>query len=516
MDVKVFINCLLFSCFGISSAKKNVLFLMIDDLRPQLSAYTGPYFPTSISPQMVTPNIEALARKSLLLQRAYVQQAICGPSRASLLTGRRPDTTHVYNLNSNFRDVGGDFTTLPQFFKENGYASIGMGKIFHPGSADGDDPISWSEYFQGVAYHENKTHSWNAIEEAALVKRPLRDRQVADKAIEKLRDLASETGNFFLAVGFHKPHEPFVFPETYLNYYPEEDISLPTSQNAPSNMPEVAWNTFKSLRSYDDVAATGATGEIGTVLPEYKVKELRRAYYAAVTWIDSLVGEILAELESLGLSDNTVTSLISDHGFLLGEHGEWGKRTNFELSTHTPMMIRIPGLTDAGVTSDKLVEFVDLYPTIVEAAGLGTIPQCPEDSSAVATCHEGTSLLPLVNNPDTALKEAAFSQVESPYPGSGRIMGYTMRTDRYRYTEWPTFRYEPYYTPNWNKDLSGVELYDYLLDPDEIFNVADEESYKPIVQDLSKKLRNGWRDAMVFTEKKRFLDNLISWLLDWS
>lgn len=505
--------CILLAQTGICFAKKNVLFFMVDDLRPQLSPYTGSYFPSSVSPPMTTPNILGLANKSLLLQRAYVQQAMCGPSRASLLTGRRPDTTHVYDLKSDFRVVGGDFTTLPQYFKNNGYRSIGMGKIFHPGSADGDDPISWSEYFQGVANHEDKTRSWKAIEEVSLNRRPLRDRQVADKAIEKIRELATGSENFFLAVGFHKPHEPFVFPETYLQYYPEDDIILPSNDMAPVNMPEVAWSPYNGLREYDDIASTNATGEIGTVLPDDKVKELRRAYYAAVSWIDSLVGEILDELERSGLSNNTVISLISDHGYQLGEHGEWGKRTNFELSTHAPMMIHIPGMTDSGIQSDQLVEFVDLFPTLVEAAELDTISQCPEDSSNVLTCHEGTSLIPLVNNPTIALKKAAFSQAESPYPGSGRVMGYTMRTDQYRYTEWATFRYSPYYVANWRADLSGVELYDHSIDPDENFNLADEEAYKTIREDLSTKLRTGWRGALEGTSEKRFLERLISMLL---
>ena len=488
--------------FGLSYAKKNVLFLMVDDLRPQIEPYAGEHFPSSVSPPMITPSLKALAEKSLLLQRAYVQQAVCTPSRASLLTGRRPETTHVHKLQTYFRDVGGNFTTIPQHFKQNGYTSIGIGKIFHPGVASGyDDPISWSEpYFHGVTNHEGTSAMWRAVPDSELESKPLRDRQIADEALKKLRNLApaAKTGNnFFLAVGFHKPHEPFVFPESFLDYYPENLINLPSNGFPPRKMPEVAWNTYNGLRKYDDIAATGATGEIGTTLPDDMVKKLRRAYYCSVTWIDSLVGEILDELETLGLADNTIISFIGDHGYHLGEHGEWGKRNNFELSTHAPMMIRIPGITDAGIKSDQLVELVDLFPTLAEAAGLDAIPQCPEDSSNIELCHEGMSLYPLIENPSTAIKNAAFSQAKSPYPGYGRFMGYSMRTIRYRYTEWVIYRDDPYFYPRWELDLAGVELYDHDGDPDENFNRAHTRAYECIQEELSKRLRSGWRDAIV-------------------
>ncbi|XP_053394531.1 iduronate 2-sulfatase-like [Mercenaria mercenaria] len=504
MEFKAFRILLVFMCSArVCFARKNVLFLMVDDLRPQIEPYSGEHFPSSVSPPMITSNLTALASKSLLLQRAYVQQAVCTPSRASLLTGRRPETTRVHKLETYFRDVGGNFTTIPQHFKQNGYTSVGIGKIFHPGVASGyDDPLSWSEpYFHGVLNHEGKTRMWRAVPENDLKSKPLRDRQITDKAIRKLRDLApnvlSGDNNFFLAVGFHKPHEPFVFPESFLDYYPEELINLPSNRYAPRKMPEVAWSKFSGLREYGDMAAANASGEIGTTLPDSLVKELRRAYYCAVTWIDSLVGEILIELETLGLSDNTIISFIGDHGYHLGEHGEWGKRNNFELSTHAPMMIRIPGLTDAGVQSDQLVEFVDLFPTIVEAAGLDTVLQCPEDSSDIELCHEGMSMLPLIENPKVPIKTASFSQAKSPYPGYGRYMGYTMRTVRYRYTEWPIFRDDPYYITRWDATLAGVELYDHDDDPDENFNRAHDKAYQCIREDLSKRLRSGWRNAVV-------------------
>jgi iduronate 2-sulfatase len=257
-------------------------------------------------------------------------------------------------------------------------------------------------------------------------------------------------------------------------------------------MPDVAWSSYDNIRDFRDIKALGVTGDINTTLPDSVTKELRRAYFSAVTWVDSLIGEVVSEIDSLGLSDSTIISFIGDHGWMLGEHGEWGKKTNFELATHAPLMIHIPGRTDGGIKSDQLVEFVDIFPTIAEASGLGQLPLCPEDSSNVLLCREGTSLLPLLDSPNIPLRTAAFSQ----YPSTGRVMGYSIRTDQYRYTEWPIFRYDPEYTPNWNQ-LSGVELYDHETDPDENYNVADEVSYKTIREVLSTQLHAGWRNAVV-------------------
>lgn len=494
------LRCVVFLLLGYSfttcQGRMNVLFLVADDMRPELGAYLGPDFPTPVYPKMHTPNLDALAAKSLLLKRAYVQQAVCSPSRTSLLTGRRPDTTHVYDLVHYFRKVGGNFTTLPEYFKQNGYTSIGMGKIFHPGKASGhDDPISWSEpYFHAVSNFEDHKNSWKAVPDVELKNKPLWDDQLATHAINTLQRLAKEVrpglSNFFVAVGFHKPHLPFVFPESMLKYYPEEDIRLPPNSYAPVNMPEVAWYSYEGLRGYGDIAALNATGAINTTLPDKVVKALRRAYYSALTWTDVQVGRVMAELERLGLANTTIVSFWGDHGWQLGEHGEWCKQTNFELATHAPMMIHIPGMTDKGIVTEQLTEFVDLFPTLVEAAGLDPPPLCPENSTEVKLCREGTSLIPLIQNPNKPLKSAAFSQ----YPRQKNIMGYTMRTDQYRYTEWTKFSYAPAYKPDWS-DLAGVELYDHFKDSEENYNRANDKTYASIRQELSKMLHAGWRKA---------------------
>ena len=483
-----------------SFGRMNVLFLVADDMRPELGAYYGKDFPSPIHPRMHSPNLDKLASKSLLLKRAYCQQAVCSPSRTSLLTGRRPDTTHVYDLQTYWRKSGGNFTTIPQYFKNNGYTSIGMGKVFHPGKASGhDDPISWSEpYFHGNFTWETRENSWRAIPDELLKDKPLVDEQIADHAVNVLRHVApaARSGQkpFFVAVGFHKPHLPFVFPESKLKLYPEESIRLPDNEYAPVNMPTVAWFSYGGLRSYGDIKKLNLSGAINTTVPAKVVLNLRRAYYSALTWTDSLIGRVIDELEKLSLADNTIISFWGDHGWQLGEHGEWCKQTNFELATHAPMMIHIPGKTDSGMVTEKLTEFVDLFPTLVDASGLPALPLCPENSSKIELCREGNSLLPIIVNPGISWKNASFSQ----YPrdqNKTNIMGYTMRTDVFRYTEWAKFEYAPVYKPDW-KQLFGVELYDHTKDPEENHNMALEPSYAKIVKELSEQLHAGWRNAL--------------------
>ena len=488
---------------GLCLGRMNVLFLVADDLRVQLGSYYGKYFASSVYPPMHTPNIDKLAAKSFLLKRAYVQQAVCAPSRTSLLTGRRPDTTHVYDLNQYWRVVGGNFTTIPQYFKNHGYHTVGMGKIFHGGASSGhDDPVSWSRHF----YHAKRStwelsgNSWQAVPDAQMKIDPLIDEQLANHAITVLNHVApaAKRGHhpFFVAVGFHKPHLPFVFPSSMLQYYPENNISLPNNPYVPHNMPHVAWSNYPELFQFHDIQALHLTGAINSTLPNDKIKELRRAYYSAVSWTDSLVGRVLDELERLGLADNTIISFIGDHGWHLGEHAEWCKQTNFEIATHAPMMIRIPGLTDSGIVTEELAEFVDLFPTLVEAAGLPHMPLCPDDSSKIELCREGSSLISLMQNPNAPWKNASFSQYPRTLHRNGaHVMGYTMKTDKYRYTEWAKFNQAPTYKPDWNT-IYGMELYDHTVDPDENNNVASVSTYADIKQQLRSQLRSGWRSTL--------------------
>ena len=329
-----------------------------------------------------------------------------------------------------------------------------MGKIFHEGAASGhDDPISWSRpkhYFHGhSSSFETHRESWKAVPDAQLKNNPLIDEQIANHAITVLshvtRRATHEHHPFFLAVGFHKPHLPFVFPASMLQHYPMSNISLSNNQYAPVNMPPIAWNGYHELRNYQEIQTLNVTGAINSTLSDNTVLDLRSAYYSAVSWTDSLVGRVVDELEKLGVADNTIISFFGDHGWHLGEHAEWCKQTNFEIATHAPMMIRIPGLTDSGIVTEKLTEFVDLFPTLVEAAGLPQLPLCPEDSSQVKLCREGSSFMPLIRNPNSAWKNASLSQYpRTVHRSGGHAMGYTMKTDRYRYTEWVKFSpYKP-------------------------------------------------------------------------
>lgn len=485
-------------------AKKNVLFLVADDMRPQVGAYYGPDFPSPIYPKMHTPNLDKLASKSLLLKRAHAQQAVCSPSRTSLLTGRRPDTTHVYDLVTYWRKSGGNFTTIPEYFKQNGYHTVGMGKIFHPGVAsDRDDPISWSEpYWHAPANRTfwrdfGKEHSWFAVNSSMKEEHGLLpDEQIGDHALETLRRLTNcvKTGQqpFFLAVGFHKPHLPFIIPQEFYDLYPYSDIRLPNNAYAPWNMPDIAWSKNNELRNgYEDIKSLNASGSINTTLPDKVVMSLRRAYYAATSFTDNQIGRVLDELDSLGLSDNTLVSFLGDHGWHLGEHGEWCKWTNFELATHAPLMIHVPGITDKGIITEALTEFVDLFPTLVDLAGLPEMQICPVNSSSIELCTEGLSMVPLMENPNRQWKPRVFSQI--PRRGE-KIMGYTMRTDRFRYAEWAEFSGSPKYMPNWDK-LYGVELYDHYMDPEENINQASNPDLEPVAKQLSDYLHKGWRNS---------------------
>lgn len=464
-----------------AATKPNFLFIAVDDLRPQLGCYGDPI--------ARTPNLDALASRGLLFNRAYCQQAVCSPSRTSLLTGRRPDTTKIYNLEDHFRTFLPDVVTLPQHFKNNGYHAQSFGKIYH-GSLD--DPMSWSvphtpspglAYGPKVAKEVQKHHDelkaqgltgrklkqaskgppWQA---AGCEDNVLNDGATADKAIAAMSEMKDKP--FFLAVGFIKPHLPFVAPRKYFDLYPPADqIKLPDNRTRPEGAPELAFTDFSELRSYQGMPRGDAP------IPDQQARELIRGYYAAMSYMDAQVGRVLAELDKLGLRDNTIIILWGDHGWHLGEQGMWCKHTNFENATRAPMMISVPEKilpsTKRGAKTDALVEYVDIFPTLCELAGLKLTPGL-----------EGTSFVPLLSNPTGAWKSAAFSQ----YPRQGgRIMGYTMRTDRYRYTEW--------------QDKQGkavaVELYDHQADPRETRNLAGSPDQAQIVAELARKLKGGWK-----------------------
>lgn len=367
-----------------------------------------------------------------------------------------------------------------------------------------------------------------AVDKATEALHPLDDNLTADHAVEILDTLkasraAGDDRPFFMAVGFHKPHLPFVASQEFFDLYPMESISLPYNQQPPEGMPKVAWSNYGELRNYDDQAALNATGQPGTVLPEQDVLELRRAYYASMSQTDAMIGKVLAALERTGEADNTVISFWGDHGWQLGEHGEWCKHTNFEFATRAPMMVHVPGLTDQGIVTEHYSEHVDLFPTLTEAAMDVQLDNCPSGDASfnVALCTEGSSLVPLMRDPSSPVKTASFSQYPRGYQkqlyqspedeeeelganptmsgciketGKGCTMGYTLVTiiggHEYRYTEWADFNTEGFEKKvNWDRNV-GIELYNHSADPGENTNL-DVTAHKSLTSKLQKMLRAG-------------------------
>lgn len=460
----------------------NVLFMVVDDLRPELGCYGRP---------AQSPHIDRLAREGMLFERAYVQCALCMPSRVSALTGRRPDTTRVVDFSVRFRDVLGEVVTLPQHFKNNGYHAAALGKVFHR-----DDPVSWSEALwrsDRAAYHtefgkkvlawtkedhRRLTYVWDLGDGITKTKRPgglpweapdvpdnaLRDGHIADAAITKMKELKHRP--FFLAVGFHKPHLPFIAPKRYFDLYERDKITLASNPFPPRGAPKFATYNWNDLRHYYGIPDVGPVSE-------GQARDLKHAYYACVSYTDAQVGRLLRALDTCGLRDNTVVVLWGDHGWQLGEHGMWDKHSNFETSTHAPLIVRVPGRKPGRTRA--LVEFVDIYPTLCELCGLSLDKRL-----------EGRSFVPVIKAPGMKWKSAAFSQYRRVIPGYGNIgrgMGYSMRTDRYRFTEW--------LVPG--TEFRAYELYDHQSDPDENVSLAAQHEYQPLVNKLKQKLHAGWQ-----------------------
>lgn len=455
--------------------RPNVLFLAVDDLRPELGCYgrTG----------VQSPNLDALAASGMLFRRAYCQQAVCAPSRASLLSGCRPDTTRIHDLETPLRTVMPDVLTLPQHFRQNGYTTLARGKIYHHGA--GEDPAAWSERatfpkgeWKGRGYLDPASQAvverMNAVAGGQKKKMGLgpayerpdvpdssyADGLIADQGIADLRRLAEQP--FFLALGFLKPHLPFCAPKRYWDRYDPARIDLADNPFAPQDCPPIALHTWGELRSYADLPATGP-------LSDDQARTLIHGYLACVSYVDAQIGRVLAELDRLKLADRTVVVLWGDHGWNLGEHGLWCKHANFETSVHSPLFLRAPGHSRPGTTTDALTEFVDVYPTLCELCGL-----------ELPAHLEGTSAVPLLRDPTRPWKRAAFSQ----YP-RGRIMGYSLRTDRYRYTRWQ----------DKEGQATAAELYDHQTDPGENVNLAAHPDRRQTVAELDAIHAAGWRGA---------------------
>ena len=481
----------------------NILFIPVDDLRPELGCYGN----TIIK----TPNIDKLAKLGVTFTRTYCQQAVCNPSRSSLLTGLRPDTIKVWDLSQQFRKNLPDVVTLPQFFKQNGYTSIGIGKTFHN---DIPDSLSWTKkiYLDGFPFDPDAIYASEenlAIQNKKIEikkengKSPDRfgyyytkaystesivvdddvyyDGAQTTRAIKTLQKLKSENQPFFLSVGYYRPHLPFNAPKKYWDMYDRDSIPFANNQYIPKGSPAYAVHGDWELRRY-----TGSNDLPFPTEEPWEVarqREMKHGYYASVSYVDTQIGRLISELERLGMADNTIIVLWGDHGWKLGEHNSWGKMSNYEVDTRVPLIISGAGIQSRGVKSNALTEFVDIYPTLCEMTGFNV----PEHL-------QGTSLVPLLKNPDKPWKTAAYSQYLlgrfSPKDGDlTERMGYSIRTDKYRYVEWYL----------WNKEDQirgeqiGRELFDHFTDPQENINLANEPKYKVIVELISQQLKKGWR-----------------------
>jgi len=498
------------SCTDRVPETPNILFIAVDDMRTDLGCYGNK--------DIITPNIDQLAESGLLFNNAYCQQAVCNASRASLLTGMRPDAIKVWDLKTHFRTAAPDIVTLPEYFKNNGYRVEGMGKIFH-GSLK--DPQSWSYPKKDPKGHslypdtamKRLEERRNALRAMGVPENQIGgkyrglgvmsvdepdnkryDGALTDLAIETLREL---DGPFFLAVGYHRPHLPFVAPKKYFDMYDRDKIPLAPNPFLPEGSPEIAMNTMYELRAYEDFAITPTPFD-GSLTLEQR-RRLKHGYYSSVSFVDAQVGRLMEALEENDLYENTIVILWGDHGWKLGEHNSWGKMTNYENDTHVPLIIRVPWMKGKGVKTDAFVEFVDIYPSLCELAGL----KVPEHL-------EGLSFVPLIEQPAREWKAAAFSQYmrwqnpEQPWKTAvfsqymrrheGKsFMGYSIRTKMYRYVKWKNMD---------NGKVVARELFDHETDPQENKNIADLPGNEEIVKKLSEQLNEGWKGALPKDKKK--------------
>ncbi|MGM0488526.1 MAG: sulfatase-like hydrolase/transferase [Planctomycetota bacterium] len=442
-------------------SRPNVLFISVDDLRVQLGCYGNP--------SVQSPNIDRLAEQGTLFRRAYCQQSVCNPSRASVLTGLRPDTLGVWDLRTHFRETRPNVVTLPQLFKQNGYHAQNIGKMFHNYRQDefkGDAP-SWSvpaKLHYGSHYADDKVQVDGdpPPNMATLDKTECRDvpddayldGRVAAEAVKALRRVKDRP--FFLAVGFWKPHLPFNAPKKYWDLYERANVKLPPNPDPPVGVPSIALQNYR-IDSKEN-------------LTDDDVRELRHGHHAAISYLDAQVGKVLNELDRLELRDETIIVLWSDHGLHLGEHGLWSKTTCFELDAGVPLIISTPD-HQGGQRTDALVELLDLYPTLADLCGLAA----PADL-------EGVSLRPVLKDPGGTVKSAAFSQHPRPPYGRGKdpeIMGYSIRSDRYRYNEWLDFK---------TGRLVARELYDHANDPRETINLASGDGNTAVIRRLANQM----------------------------
>ena len=446
-----------------STAKSppNVLFIAVDDLRPQLACYG--------QMEMKTPNFDELAKRSTLFERAYCMVPTCGASRASLMTSLRPSPQRFTTYTARADKDAPQAVTLNTLFNRNGYTTISLGKVFHfpddnaagwserPWRPSGTDYQNQQAMKRAIAAHKKKYPKRTkvrgpAFESADVPDAQYRDHQTATKAIEYLNRFSKEHESpFFLAVGFYKPHLPFCAPKKYWDLYDFDSIDLPENYGPPTGAPEGAVHTSGELRAYSGIVPRG-------MVDRETARRLIHGYYACVSFIDAQLGRLLATLDETGLSQDTIIVLWGDHGWQLGEHGMWNKHSCFETSMHTPLFIAMPGIRPSRVSS--LTEFIDIYPTLCELTSV----QLPDHV-------QGVSLVPWMKDPSRPGKPGAVGRYGA---------GDTIRSDRFRYSEYRNSRGKG--------ELTGRMLYDHDIDPGENVNVVNVDEHRSTIKVLAENL----------------------------
>ena len=489
-----------------TTKKPNVLFVIVDDLKPILGCYEDPF--------VKTPNIDRFAKEGVVFTNAYCQQAVCGPSRASFLTGMRPDYTGVWDLETEMRNINPEILSMPQFFKQNGYETAGIGKVFDSRSVDENiDNPSWSipfykksnDYYpKEMGKAKGRYRDLKVLEEIEKYEKIGEAKGLTEKELSNfikinakpsvesldipdnayidgatvlhskdiLKILKENAKPFFFAVGITKPHLPFAVPKKYWDLYDRDEIQLAEFRENANNSPLVAYHGAGELYKYTDIPPLASFSDVkgGMELPIEKQKELIHGYYASVSYADALIGKILDTLEALDLKDNTIVTIIGDHGWHLGDHNLWCKHSNFEQATRIPMIFKIPGVKASKTRA--LAEAVDIFPTLCDATGI----KIPEQL-------QGVSLMPVLMETKSKVKDYAVSQYRRGK--NMRTFGYSIRTERYRLTLWMKDFYRLYEPFHKGYIVSG-ELYDYDNDPLETENYYNKKEY----EGLKKKLLN--------------------------
>ncbi len=435
----------------------NVLFITIDDLRPEIGCYGNE--------AVKTPNIDRLAKRGVKFNRAYCQYPVCNPSRASFLTGKRPDELGILSNEIPVRRKWPELVTLPQLFRENGYFTAGLGKLFHQGLDEhGErthfrDDVSFMHWFKALGNNPKigKTGEGRLLGDGSIVWARWLEAEGGDEAqpdgmlaAEAVRVLEERHEKpFFIAVGFHKPHDPFFAPKEYFEHYPVDEVKLAEEPEDRSPLLKHALPTTRPFPAFR----------------ERDHREFKRAYHACTTFVDAQVGKLLSAMDRLELWDDTIVVLLGDHGYHLGEHNWWNKVTVFELGARAPLMMWVPGVDGMGTATDSIVEFLDLYPTLVDYCGL----KAPHELS-------GKSLRPVLKAPSDAWKKVAYTQVTR----GAKMMGYSVRSDRWRFIQWGL------------NGEGGSELYDHTRDRGEYYNLADNPEYETVRKRMAKLLKKGY------------------------